>query len=160
YDLGRATDPDAGFEIYSDDEKLIRQGYVPIRPPKVRGQLGAWTWELSKVEEGKDDLFPVPKGDGYTVRKRVFIDQSDVKSSGERLIYEGPTEVARLSILKYSTNDGTKRVNSLVGSGVFDYPKNTDMLKYLVSLVASSDDLILDFFSGAASTADAIMQLN
>src|SRR5699024_6756630 len=37
YDLGRATDPDAGFEIYSDDEKLIRQGYVPIRPPKVRG---------------------------------------------------------------------------------------------------------------------------
>lgn len=160
YDLERATDPDAGDEIYSDDEELIGQGYVPIRPPKVRGQLGAWTWELSKVEVNKDELFPVRQGDGFAVRKRVFVDENDVESSGERLFYEGQSKVAPRSILKYSTNDGTTRVSSLVGSGVFDYPKNTDMLKYLISLVASSDDLILDFFSGAASTADAIMQLN
>lgn len=160
YDLERASDPDAGDEIYSNEEGLISQGYVPIRPPKVRGQLGAWTWELSKVEADKDSLFPVRQGDGFAVRKRVFINQDDVNSSGKRLFYESQAQVAPRSILKYSTNDGTNRVSSLIGSGVFDYPKNTDMLKHLISLVASDNDLILDFFSGAASTADAVMQLN
>ena len=43
----------------------------------------------------------------------------------------------------------------------FDSPKNVDVLKVLIELSGmESDDLILDFFSGSATTAHAVMQLN
>lgn len=42
----------------------------------------------------------------------------------------------------------------------FDTPKPTRLLKQIITIGASKDSLIMDFFSGSASTADAIMQLN
>ncbi len=45
---------------------------------------------------------------------------------------------------------------------LFDYPKNVDLIKLAVSsgLLSNSNDIILDFFSGSATTAHAVMQLN
>ena len=43
-------------EIYTTDKELISLGYVPIRPPKVRGKLGCWTWELSKFNSQKKNI--------------------------------------------------------------------------------------------------------
>lgn len=42
----------------------------------------------------------------------------------------------------------------------FDAPKNRDYIKLLLSLISDFDFYILDFFSGSATTADAVMQLN
>ncbi len=42
----------------------------------------------------------------------------------------------------------------------FDYPKPVDLIKRCISLYSSPDSLILDFFSGSATTAHAVMQLN
>lgn len=42
----------------------------------------------------------------------------------------------------------------------FDYPKPVSLLKYLLKFVDTSDSIILDFFSGSATTAHAVMQLN
>ena len=42
----------------------------------------------------------------------------------------------------------------------FDYPKGINFLKYLVSIGSETDSIILDFFSGSATTAHAVMQLN
>ncbi|MBQ8384626.1 MAG: site-specific DNA-methyltransferase [Spirochaetaceae bacterium] len=48
------------------------------------------------------------------------------------------------------------------GKLVFDNPKPTKLLKRMISLTtqANNKDIILDFFSGSCSTADAVMQLN
>lgn len=57
----------------------------------------------------------------------------------------------------------SKRLDSLMSAHLFDYPKDEDIIKNFVSLVTSyenTDSLILDFFSGSATTAHAIMQLN
>ena len=43
---------------------------------------------------------------------------------------------------------------------IFDFPKPTRLLKRMVSIAAKNDDIILDFFSGSATTAHAVMQLN
>lgn len=45
-------------------------------------------------------------------------------------------------------------------SGVFDYPKPTSLLKYLVGFISTGDEIVLDFFSGSGTTAHAVMQLN
>ena len=42
----------------------------------------------------------------------------------------------------------------------FDYPKPVSLLKYLSSMYADRDSIVLDFFSGSATTAHAVMQLN
>ena len=46
------------------------------------------------------------------------------------------------------------------GKKYFDYPKPIELIKRCISLYSSSDSLILDFFSGSATTAHAVMQLN
>lgn len=52
-----------------------------------------------------------------------------------------------------SRNDDTTQ-------GLFDFPKNVDLLKLLLEAGTNSDSLVLDFFSGSATTAHAVMQLN
>ena len=43
---------------------------------------------------------------------------------------------------------------------LFTYPKPVDLLNYLTRIGANFDDIVLDFFSGSATTAHAVMQLN
>ncbi len=62
-------------------------------------------------------------------------------------------------ITELSTKKGSSEVDSLVGSGCFSFPKPTDLIKSLI-LNVESNDIILDFFSGSATTAHAVMKLN
>lgn len=55
---------------------------------------------------------------------------------------------------------GRSEVASLFQSAVFSYPKPTSLVRYLAEILNSPDSLILDFFSGSATTAHAVMQLN
>ncbi|NLH45318.1 MAG: site-specific DNA-methyltransferase [Acholeplasmataceae bacterium] len=55
----------------------------------------------------------------------------------------------------------TKELQSLFGKSLFETPKPTSLLKKICTLgFLESDDIILDFFSGSATTAHAVMQLN
>jgi len=58
------------------------------------------------------------------------------------------------------TQDGTKDIDLLFESKVFSFPKPVVLLKYLVKISTQTGDIILDFFSGSATTAHAVMQLN
>lgn len=46
------------------------------------------------------------------------------------------------------------------GKAYFTYPKPVPLMKQIVQLYSEKDGLILDFFAGSATTADAVMQLN
>lgn len=58
--------------------------------------------------------------------------------------------------------DGTKEITTLFGNKIFSYPKTTKLIKYFVDMCTKNckDAIILDFFSGSATTAHAVMQLN
>ncbi len=58
------------------------------------------------------------------------------------------------------SQDGTKETTSLFDAKVFSFPKPSSLIQYLIKISTSEDDLILDFFSGSATTAHAVMQLN
>ena len=59
------------------------------------------------------------------------------------------------------TQEATKEIASLMGkSGLMDFPKPTRLMKRLVHIASQKDSIILDFFSGSATTAHAVMQLN
>ena len=54
----------------------------------------------------------------------------------------------------------TKRLMTLFGSKVFDFPKDETVIESLLEMCTSGDDLVLDCFSGSGTTAHAVMKLN
>lgn len=59
-----------------------------------------------------------------------------------------------------TTGDGSAEVLNLFTKNLFSNPKPINLIKHLLSFDTSENDIILDFFSGSATTAQAIMQLN
>ncbi|MBP6583128.1 MAG: hypothetical protein KA204_06645 [Chromatiaceae bacterium] len=55
---------------------------------------------------------------------------------------------------------GTLELESIVGAGKLEFPKNTDIVERLIDLVADRDALVLDSFAGSGTTAQAVLQLN
>lgn len=56
--------------------------------------------------------------------------------------------------------DATEELTALFGvAKIFSHPKPTKLLKNIISIVAQNDDIVLDFFSGSGTTADAVMQI-
>ena len=60
------------------------------------------------------------------------------------------------------SSDGTKNFGDLFGNKYFGYPKSVNLIKYIISISTNfnKNTIILDFFSGSATTAHAVMQLN
>ena len=62
---------------------------------------------------------------------------------------------------KYRTENGSIQIRSIFGSkGTFSYPKPVEIPLTAIEMASSKNDIILDFFSGSATTAHAVMQLN
>ena len=75
---------------------------------------------------------------------------------------EGQAAINFFTCDKYGSNqEGSAEVEFLFNKkGIFDNPKPTKLLKALLLLATNKDSIVVDFFSGAASTAHAVMQLN
>ncbi|WP_400225335.1 site-specific DNA-methyltransferase [Methanomethylophilus alvi] len=60
------------------------------------------------------------------------------------------------------SQDGTKEITDLFGGKVFSFPKPSELIKFLVQISTKADkeDIVMDFFSGSATTAQAVMDLN
>ena len=54
----------------------------------------------------------------------------------------------------------TKETREILGGQYFDYPKSVDLIKQFTNQATSNNSIILDFFSGSATTAHAVMKLN
>lgn len=60
------------------------------------------------------------------------------------------------------TQDGTKEITALFGNKKFSYPKPVALIKYLIEIatVRNTEALVLDFFAGSGTTAQAVLELN
>ncbi|MDI1229686.1 MAG: site-specific DNA-methyltransferase [Methylobacter sp.] len=58
------------------------------------------------------------------------------------------------------TRNGTSDVDGLFGFRIMDFPKPVKMLKQLIEQAISKDEIILDFFGGSGTTAQAVLELN
>lgn len=59
-----------------------------------------------------------------------------------------------------TNKEGKKEILSLFGANVFDTPKPVGLIKKMLRLLTGPGDLVMDFFSGSATTAQAVMELN
>lgn len=58
------------------------------------------------------------------------------------------------------SQDGTAGLTDLLSGRIFPFPKPSTLIKFLASIHTKDNDVIVDFFSGSATTAHAVMQLN
>lgn len=61
---------------------------------------------------------------------------------------------------KYSSRRGTAEVEKILGEKIFSFPKPMELLYDFIKIGTNENDIILDFFSGSATTAHATMQIN
>jgi len=83
-------------------------------------------------------------------RRKVFLSDMNEK-------YTGYSSIIGNNIF---TRNGTAEVEDLFGYRAFDFPKPSELIKELISQGAEDNDIVLDFFGGAASTAEAVLKLN
>lgn len=74
---------------------------------------------------------------------------------------EVPWNIIDTSFGVGTTEDGGRELESLFnGKKVFDYPKPTSLIEYLINFVCSENDIILDSFAGTGTTGHAVLKLN
>ena len=121
-------------------------GYVERYPIKSDGSDGRWTWGREKINNESHRLYASPNGTIYI--KDYFTDDRRMKIK------------TVLIDSSYLTDRATNEVKDIFNSKAFDTPKPITLLIDLLDLVTSKNDTILDFFSGSATTAHAVMKLN
>ena len=58
------------------------------------------------------------------------------------------------------SQDGTKEITRLFGGKIFSFPKPSSLIAFLASIHTDEDDIVLDFFAGSSTTANAVMNQN
>lgn len=137
------TSPD-GTEIYPKDN--------------TNKDRAIWRWGKEKLKWGLENDFLEWKKDKNNIWQLYTKQYTNCDKDGN-IIKRTKTPLGLID--KYSSTQGSNELFNLFKCRTFGYPKPTGLLKFLIERFSyENDDIILDFFSGSASTADAIMQLN
>ena len=121
-----------------------------VEPPAGR------SWRLSRKafrERLQDNrIWFGPDGNGVPRIKRFL---SELRKNGVT-----PMTIWKHTEVDHSQGATQKLAKLFDGKKYFDYPKPVTLIQRCISLYSNKDSLILDFFSGSATTAHAVMQLN
>ena len=126
----------------------------PITGDEINHPTNAWKYEYKKylqhAEEGR--LYWGVNGENSYPRLKKFLSEVD----------DGMVPVNLWKREEVGTTDSaSKDLNTLMDKKVFDFPKPIGLVKLMAQIAAKDEDsIILDFFSGSATTAHAVMQLN
>ena len=126
-----------------------RTGFVKVYPAKSQGIQTVWRW--GKEEKARSALNREIFGKANQNGGYMIVQKYRKATKMQRSIWDEK---------EFVNERGTEAVKDLLGAAFFDYPKSTHTIKRVLELGASEDSLILDFFSGSATTAHAVMQLN
>ena len=68
--------------------------------------------------------------------------------------------IEKIPSLYLNNRRGSKDLENLFSSKVFDFPKSVDFIKFLINLFVDEKAIVLDFFSGSATLAESCFKLN
>ena len=124
---------------------------TPIYPKKADGSDGRWRWSKEKVDSDKDKLEFIQGRNGWSVNIRIYADL-DSGVPYETIWYNNEVGSNRKAIAEIRDLFGEEKP--------FSTPKPTDLIRNMLGVVLNEQITVLDFFSGSASTAHAIMRQN
>ena len=156
-DATRDARPSLYYPIYVDKNGKLstvhkEDAVKTILPKKIKGEDGRWMWKPDKFNQDNNKYIYY---DGERLYRKIYYDESKEQNKYQ-------VEQAWLDGSIYQNAAGTKELGAIMNSenAVFSNPKPVDLIKWCVNLHFKNDVTVLDFFSGSATTAHAVMQLN
>lgn len=122
-------------------------GWIKVLPSVVDGLESVWRWGKETAEKNKDELVALCGSDNEI---RIFKKDRDLTTLPKTVWFDK----------KFNSIVGTREVATIIGKSMFDFPKPLSLLQQIVEIASDEDSIILDLFSGSATTAHAVMQLN
>ena len=155
----REDRPEMFFPIWvNPEDSSISLTYVEdweeVIPKKSDGREGRWMWGKQKCINESNRL--VAKLVSTRREFDIFV-KDYLNKDGEQRTRKYKT-IWSDKIL--NNQIGTQEVKAILGGDYMSFPKSTEYIKTIIQTGTSSSSLILDFFSGSATTAHAVMQLN
>ena len=137
---------DGSLTTNMNKENIVKE----IIPNKVNEEDGRWIWGKERFEEMKERFTYY---DGETIYRKVYYDENE-----DQNVYQ----VEKAWFDSFTNAQGTKEFDELFKKKkIFSHPKPVDLIKLLINLSNKENNfLVLDFFSGSATTAHSVMQLN
>lgn len=143
---------------------------IEITPKRSDGSDGRWRWGKDKVLDNLENLEAsyVKKSDKWNVSYRIYLssatstpiegdddldeDEDDSGSDGSipKSIWMGG---------EFSTDAGKRAFKKLIPSAPLEYPKSVELLKRCIHYGTNSDDIVLDFFLGSGTLAQALYEV-
>ncbi|MFA1690577.1 site-specific DNA-methyltransferase [Akkermansia muciniphila] len=120
--------------------------------PTTNGQDVSWRWSREKFSNNLHDVIVLKKEDDFSFYKKQRPQLGELPSKKPKTLFYKP---------EYSSGNGTASHKLLFGKKLFDAPPKPPLLiQDFLEIGTKDDDLILDFFSGSATTAHSTMSLN
>ena len=150
---------DSELKIFNDSyaieltEKYETSG-VEVIWPTVNSREASWRWGYTTVKAKTDEIIIKPGRNGYSLYKKQRPSAGDLPSSKPKTLFYKP---------EYSSGNGTNELKKYFGEErLFSSPKPIRLIKDMIQIGtrANENAIILDFFAGSSTAADAVMQLN
>lgn len=150
------------YNTVDEDGRIFREG--PMSSPNFRANL---LYDIMHPITGK----PVKKPEkGWTASQEtmaewiangeVVFGADESKQPNRKLILDVKNEQVPLPSFNADRDTATKHLEDLLGSKRFPFPKNHEVLARWFSIISGKEALILDFFAGSGTTAEAVAFLN
>ena len=135
---------------------LMEDGTFLYPSDNNSGKKAIWRWSKEKYEWGVKNGYIVARQDRNG--KWVLYTKQYLNADNDGNVINR-TQVPMGIIFDFSSTQASKELKKLELNEYFDYSKPTNLIKYLIERI-EKNGIILDFFSGSATTAHAVMQLN
>lgn len=143
----RSDRPNSWFALVAPDGS-------EVYPYKPDGTEGRWRWDINtyKTKEQQGLVEWVKTENGWQAYAKQYLETDAVK----------PPETLWLHQEVGHNHSAAEELKKLLNGKLFDSPKPKELILKMLKIATYSDndDIILDFFSGSATTAHAVMQLN
>lgn len=155
------TRPNLYYPFYLNPKKVDLNGFYEISLEKKAGLIEVfpvvskkdgiarvWRWGKIKAQQNLNDEIV-----GYSTAEGEYRIVQKTRLTG-KIIRSLQIDTA------ISSRKGTAEVQELFDKKVFSFPKPIELVRRFLAIATKENDIILDFFSGSATTAHAVMQLN
>lgn len=134
-------------------ENRLGDDWIKVIPPlrSTNNLIGCWRWGMTKfIEENEQELILELQNNG----KYMFFSKNRLTGDNEKI------SKYKNIIQNITSSSATTEVVNLMSGKFFEHPKPINLIKHIIRIGLNCNDIILDFFSGSATTAHAVMQLN
>ncbi|CEG26563.1 site-specific DNA-methyltransferase [Bacillus sp. B-jedd] len=123
-----------------------------VYPKTADGKEMSWRRSKETLAETYGEIIVKKTANGISFYKKQRLEEDEgIRGKKPKTLFYKP---------EYSSGNGTNLLKSLFNGKVFDNPKPLDLIKDLILIGSGEEDIILDFFSGSATTAHAVMEVN